>query len=274
MEAWLRRKSLEPAALLALALVLGAAPASAQPAAPAELLRRYDAPEASQGVAVDAAALYAVGNSEIGRYDKATGRRTGGWSGDPKRFPHLNSCVAVGDELVCASSNYPATPMLSTVEVFDRPRLTHERSIPLGRQGGSLTWLVRRGGAWWACFANYDGKGGEPGRDHRATILVRFDDHWRRLQAWRFPPSVLERFAPKSSSGGGWGARGLIYVTGHDAAEIYVLRIPREGDVLEHVATIAAPIEGQAIAIDPKDPRLLYGISRASRQIVAMRLPR
>lgn len=272
MEAWLRRTSL---ALVVVALVtVGGTSAKAQPAASAELVRLYDAPEASQGVAVDARSLYAIGNSELGRYDKASGRRTGGWAGDPKLFPHLNSCVAEGEELVCASSNYPATPMLSTVEVFDRARLEHKRSIPLGRQGGSLTWLVRHGGAWWACFANYDGKGGEPGRDHRQTMLVKFDDRWRRLQTWRFPSSVLERLAPKSSSGGVWDGQGLLYVTGHDAAELYVLRLPRRGDVLEHVATIAAPIAGQAIALDPKDPRLIYGIRRADRQVVAMRLPR
>lgn len=272
MEARLRRKSLR---LLALALAaLGSGPAKAQPAAAAaELVRLYDAPEASQGVAVDATALYAIGNSEIGRYDKESGRRTGGWSGDPQLFPHLNSCAAIGEELVCASSNYPATPMLSTVEVFARASLEHRRSIPLGEQGGSLTWLVRRDGAWWACFANYDGKGGEPGRDHRATLLVKFDDQWRRLRTWRFPPSVLERLAPKSASGGVWGDEGLLYVTGHDAAELYVLRLPRKGAVLEHAATIAAPIEGQAIGLDPQDPRLLYGIRRASRQVIAVRLP-
>jgi hypothetical protein len=255
-------------------LALAAVPALAQPAPAAELLRVYDAPEAEQGVAADARSIYAIGNSEIGRYDKKTGARTGGWTGDPQRFPHLNSCAVIGRELVCASSNYPATPMRSTVEVFDLKRLVHKRSIPLGEQGGSLTWATRHGGAWWACFANYDGKGGEPGRDHTATFLARFDDQWRRQKAWRFPDAVLKRFAPKSASGGVWGADGLLYVTGHDAAEIYVLRVPEGGEVLVHVATLAAPIEGQAISFDPKDPRRLYGINRARRQVVAMRLPR
>ena len=163
--------------------------------------------------------------------------------------------------------------MSSTVEIFDRARLAHRRSIPLGHQGGSLTWLTRRQGAWWAGFANYDGRGGERGRDHTATALVKFDDNWKRLGSWRFPPVVLARFAPSSASGGAWGADGLLYVTGHDAPEVYVLRAPAHGEVLEHVATIAAPIEGQAIAFDPTTPRLLFGISRRSRQIVAMRAP-
>ena len=129
-----------------------------------------------------------------------------------------------------AAPSDPATPMLSTVEVFDRRSLSHLRSIALGRQGGSLTWLTRRDGAWWACLANYDGKGGEPGRDHRATLLVKFDDDWRRFHVWRFPPTVLARLAPKSASGGVWGEGGLLYVTGHDAPEIYVLRAPPDGD--------------------------------------------
>jgi hypothetical protein len=52
------------------------------------------------------------------------------------------------------------------------------------------------------------------------------------------------------------------------------LRVPEGGEVLEHVATLAAPIAGQAVGLDPKDPRRLYGINRARRQVVAMRLPK
>ncbi len=256
--------------LVAVLAVIGT-PVLAQPALQAETLRRYPAPEAGQGVAVDARSIYAVGNNKIGRYDKKSGKQTGAWSGDPKVFPHLNSCVAMGAELVCASSNYPATPMTSTVEVFDRAKLTHLRSIPLGHQVGSLTWAVRKGDAWWAGFANYDGKGGEPGRDHTASAVVKFDLAWKPLAQWSFPKSVLDRFAPHSTSGGVWGDDGLLYVTGHDAAEVYVLRVPPAGGVMEEVATIAVPVEGQAIALDAR--RTLYGISRKNREVVAMKLP-
>lgn len=250
-----------------------AGPALSQPTLKAELVRRYDAPEANQGVAVDEASLYAIGNSRIGRYDRRTGKKTGAWSGDPKVYPHLNSCAVLGAELICASSNYPATPMISTVEVFDRGKLTHLRSIPLGHQAGSLTWMLRHDGAWWGGFANYDGHGGEPGRDHTATALVKFDDAWKAQGQWSFPASVLARFAPRSASGGAWGDDGLLYVSGHDLAEIYVLRLPTAGSVLEHLATVASPIEGQAIALDPGDHRLIFGISRQLRQVVAARLP-
>lgn len=269
---WLRQ-SLQVCGIALAALSLFAGSGRADPLLSAEVVRRYEAPEANQGVAADDRALYAVGTSEIGRYDRTSGRRTGGWLGDPKQFPHLNSCAAIGRELVCAASNYPATPMRSTVEIFDLASLAHKRSIRLGRQKGSLTWVVRKDRAWWACFANYDGKGGEPGRDHRATIVVKFDRAWRRVGVWRFPPAVLARLAPRSASGGVLDAQGLLYVTGHDAPEVYVLRAPPDGDELEHLVTVAAPIEGQAIALDPADPRRLYGISRSNRQVVEMRLP-
>lgn len=249
----------------------GAAEAPASPSA-AEL-RRYPAPEAKQGVAVDARFIYVVDDSQIGKYDKASGRKVAEWTGDPERFPHLNSCEIIGAELVCASSNYPQTPMSSSVEIFDPRRMVHLRSIALGPQPGSLTWVDRKDGAWWAGFANYDGRGGEPGRDHRATVLVRFDAAWRRTGMWSFPKTVLDRFAPSSSSGGGWSDDGLLYVTGHTRPELYVLRLPAAGSTLEHVATVAVPVEGQAIAWDRCRPRVLFGIVRSRREVVAMRIP-
>lgn len=241
--------------------------------AAAQTLSHLPAPEANQGVAADGTYVYAVGNSEIGKYDRATGQKVAEWKGDPATFPHLNSCAVIARELVCASSNYPATPMSSTVEVFDPELMVHRRSIPMGKQPGSLTWVDRKDGAWWAGFANYDAKGGEPGRDHRFTTVLRFDDRWRVTGAWMFPPSVLERFKPKSSSGGVWGADGRLYVTGHDRPEVYVLAIPRRGNELTHVATIPIEAQGQAIAIDPSRPGVLYGISREKREVLEMQLP-
>ena len=241
--------------------------------APAEVLSRLPAPEANQGVAVDAAFVYAVGNSEIAKYDRATGQKVAGWAGDPATFPHLNSCAVIEADLVCASSNYPATPMKGSVEIFDPEAMTHRRSVDLPIQPGSLTWIDRRDGSWWAAFANYDGKGGEPGRDHRFTTLLRLDDRWRVTGVYTFPPTVLARFEPRSSSGGAWGADRRLYVTGHDLPEVYVLALPRIGSVLTHVATIPVAVEGQAIAFDRSAPDVLFGISRARREVVGMRLP-
>ncbi len=243
------------------------------PVLKAELVTRWKAPGATQGVAVDARHFYAVANSRIAKYDKETGRKVAEWSGDRSRFPHINSCEVIGRELVCASSNFPGLPMTSSVEVFDPVRMIHLRTLSLGQQIGSLTWIDRRDGVWWAAFANYDDKGGEPNRGHAYTQLVQLDDQGRRLQGWSFPVSVLGRFKPMSSSGGSFGPDGRLYVTGHDHPELYVLELPKGGSTLDHVATIEAPIEGQAIAFDKSRPGVLYGISRPNREVVVMRLP-
>jgi hypothetical protein len=248
--------------------------AAALALAPAKEVARLAAPEADQGVAVDAHSIYAIDNSQIARYHRKSGAKVVEFKGDPHDFPHLNSCAVMGRELVCAASNYPATPMLSQVEVFDPTSLAHLRTIPLGHQFGSLTFVDRKDGSWWAGFANYDGHGGEPGRDHRFTTLVRFDDRWRPHESWTFPPEVLDRMAPRSASGGTFGAKGRLYVTGHDRPELYVLEVPKGGGVLKLVATIPVPIEGQAIAFDRSAKDVLFGISRARREVVGFKLPR
>lgn len=248
------------------------APAPA-PSRTAEVLRRYPASEARQGVAVDARHVYAVANSTIAKYDKKTGAKLAEWKGDPARYPHINSCAVIGKELVCASSNFPSVPHWSAVEFFDPATMTHLRTVALGQGRGSITWIDRKDGAWWAAFANYDGKGGEAPRDHRNTVLVRFDDEWRQTQSWSLPQSVLDRIKPMSSSGGGWGPDGKLYITGHDHPELYVLALPTQGGaVLDHLDTIGVATEGQAIDWDESDPGVLYGISRKVREMVAMQV--
>jgi len=247
--------------------------AAALALAPAQVVTRLAAPEADQGVAVDARSIYAVDNSTIARYDRKTGAKVAEFKGDPHLYPHMNSCAVIGRELVCAGSNFPGVPMTSQVEVFDPSTLKHLRTTPLGHQFGSLTWVDRRGGSWWAGFANYDGRGGEPGRDHTFTTLVRFDDQWKPHESWTFPPAVLERLAPMSASGGALGADGRLYATGHDRPELYVLDIPKGGGVLTLVATIEIPVKGQAIAFDRSAPGVLFGVNRATREVFGLRLP-
>ncbi len=238
----------------------------------AETMRRYDA-NASQGVAVSATDVYAVSNFALTRFDKATGEKKAEWVGERSRYPHINSCTLIEAQLVCASSNYPASPHVSTVEIFDPVDLHHVRSIALGLGTGSVTWVEKHDGSWWAMFANYDGRGGEAPRDHRHTTLVRFDDQWRRVEAWALPTSILDRIAPMSISGGGWGPDGRLYLSGHDLPELYVVAIPDGGGVLEHIATYGMEAEGQAIDWDESTPGMLYGITRSSREILAMRVP-
>lgn len=242
-------------------------------AQPAATVHSLDAVEARQGVASDGSHAYAIDNSRIGKYDLKTGRRIAAWEGDPALFPHMNACTLVDRKLLCAASNYPKVPMTSAIEIFDPAAMKHLSTISLGMGIGSLTWVSRRDGFWWAGFANYAGRGGEPGRDNHYTAIVKFDDQWRRVGGFTLPDAVLERMAPMSTSGGGWGDDRLLYVTGHDRPEVYALRLPKAGSVLELVATLPIPFEGQAIDWDPKEKRLLWGISRKDRKAIAVRIP-
>ena len=236
-------------------------------------LERFAAAEAHQGVVTDARHVYAIADHAIGKYDHRSHRRIAGWEGDPRLFVHMNSCSLLGRALVCTASNYPDVPMASSIEWFDATTLRHLRTRSLGPGRGSLTWLDWHDGSWWACFANYDGRGGEPGRDHSYTMLVRLDRHFAEQGSWLFPQDVLDLFSPRSSSGGAWGNDGLLYVTGHDRPELYALKLPEAGSRLEHVATIALPTDGQAIAWDRSGHRILWSISRASGEVVASRVP-
>lgn len=241
------------------------------PLAAAEVLR-MPAEEAKQGVVAGARHIYVISNSEIGKYDRASHRRVARWEGDPRLFRHMNSCRLLRREIVCAASNYPQVPQASSIEWFDAVRMKHVRSRSLGPGRGSLTWLDWHDGSWWACFANYEGRGGEPGRDYRLTTLVRYSVDFVEQEAWLFPEEVLERFAPYSSSGGVWSADGLLYVTGHDRAEMYALALPEAGSRLVLVSIIGLPTNGQAIAWDPRG-RLLWSIDREKREVVASEIP-
>lgn len=244
-----------------------AAVAPVLPAAP--VIQRLSTAEATQAAASDGRHVYAIGNHSIGKYDRVSRQRVALFDGDPALYPHMNSCAIERGELLCAASNYPDVPMASSVEVFDIATLRHRRTIALPPLPGSLTWLERHDGSWWATLANYDDKGGAPGRDHRSTLLVRLDKQFRPVASWLFPATVLDRFAPRSCSGGSWGDDGLLYVTGHDRPELYVLQLPTAGTTLMHVATIPLATGGQAIGWDRGHKRVLWTIDRVTREAVA-----
>lgn len=237
-------------------------------------VRRWRPRGANQGVAVDRDHFYGIGNFIVGKYDKRTGERVGEWiglRGGP--IIHLNGGLVQDGLLVLSHSNFPQLPMASSVEYFDPATVRPVRSVSLGLRHGSLTWAERRDGEWWACFAHYNDQGFEPGRDQRWTHVARFDDRWQMLESWLFPPQVVATWGKSSCSGGGWGPDGLLYATGHDAKELYVMRLPRLGSVLEYVTTIDVPFEGQSWAWDPAEPRVVYGIIRRTREVVVARIP-
>jgi len=229
----------------------------------------FSAPEARQGIAVDAKYLYAVDNAAIGKYDKFTGNLVARWeSSDEEPLIHLDSGVVVDGTLYCAHSNYPGRPMTSSIEMWDAETLTHVGNHSFGIDTGSCTWVDRHAGHWWCVFAHYETKGGYEDKDNCWTSLVEYDDKWRRLQAWVFPSEVLERFGDYSNSGGSWGPDGLLYCTGHDLPELYALQLPKAGSVLKLVEIVPFGNEGQGIAFDRSTPGDIYGIIKKERRVV------
>jgi hypothetical protein len=238
----------------------------------ARAVRRFHAAEANQAVAVDTNFFYAIDDAEIGKYDKRSGERVLGWKDTTGRHMHLNSGIVLDGELYCANSNYPETPMVSSLEVFETDRLTHTRSVPLPQRIGSATWVDRTDDAWWVTFANYAGKGGEPGKGPETTMLVRFDRQWQQRESWTFPQAVVSRWGVMSSSGGTWIPGKGLYTTGHDARELYVLALPASGHELTLKAIVPFESAGQGIAVDRGD-QLLYSIQRKTREVIVSTLP-
>lgn len=228
---------------LCLPALLAAAP---PPRWRCEELRRHQAPEANQAVAVDESHFYAIGNHAIAKYDKKSGKRLAGWECERgKPLIHLNSGVVRSGALYCAHSTYPVVPMVSSIEIWDAKTLRHTGTHSFGIYTGSATWVDFRGDEPYVTFAHYRNRAAEPNRDPRWTSLVQFDSRWRRVQGWVYPPEVIAKLGDYSISGGVFTPRDRIFCTGHDNPEIYVLSFPHGGSTLILEDTFAVPNAGR-----------------------------
>lgn len=238
-----------------------------------EEIRRLPAAEARQGVAVDDSHLYVIDNRSIGKYRLDTGERVARWEG-PKGGPltHLNAGIVREGKLYCAHSNFPSVPTVSSVEIWDASTLKHVGSHSFGHFVGSLTWVDFKDGFWYACFAQYAKAGAEPGKDPSFTEVIKFDEQWRRLEGWVFPAALVARFGGNSSSGGGFGPQGQLFITGHDAKEMYLIDFPESGSELIWRGTLPSTFPGQAFAWRHSGQGQLFAIDRGKREVVAGRV--
>lgn len=232
------------------------------------LVGKYAAEEAIQGVAVDGRYFYVINNTAIGKYERGSGKKVAAFvAGSRTPMIHMDGGMAYKGKLYCSHSNFPETPMLSSVEMYDAESLRHAGSHSFGMDAGSMVWIDWHDDSWWVCFGHYNGKGGEPGKPNTMTTLVPFDKDFRKRGAYSFPPAlVTERWDGMTASGGVWGPGNLLYVTTHHAPEFYVFRLPDAGSVLELVRIVASPCEGQGLAIDPASRRL-FQIQRKERAV-------
>lgn len=231
-------------------------------------VRAFPAPEAHQGVAVDQTHFYPITNTAVAKYDKQTGKLVKRWdSTEQVTLKHLNSGVVVDGKLYAAHSTWPSKPPKNSLEIWDTTTMTHVGQRMFAEDQLALTWADRHDDAWWVVFAAYG-----TAESVAKTKFIKYDTDWKPLAEWRFPREVIDRFVPYSSSGGSIGPDGLIYATGHDRSEVYVLQIPDEGDTLKLVRTLPLAVFGQAIAWDRSEPGTLFGIRRKNKEVVVSRL--
>jgi hypothetical protein len=259
--------------------VAHAAPAADPPVLSATLARSYPTFDAHQAVAVDQKYFYVVDNRSITKHDRATGKPLLQFvSPDDGPIIHMDSAAVVDGKLYTAHSNYDESPMESSIEVYDTKTLRHIRTYSFGIYRGSLTWIDRHDGAWWAGFANYDevpdGQTQPYGQTYN-TQIVKMDDDFQVVASWNIPKKILDRFKPMSNSGGSWGPDGRLWLTGHDLGEAYVMELPAAGSELEWVATVTLPgVEGQGIAWDRSGAKpTLWAIKRSTSQALSFDVP-
>lgn len=234
----------------------------------------FTTPEARQGVAVDANYFYTINSTGIGKYSRKTGDPVLTWKDTTGKIIHLDGGVVIKDRLYCAHSNFPGIPMTSSIEIFSTKDLRHVGSHSFGIRYGSCTWADFFDNSWWVCFANYDQFRKDISKGTESTVMVRFDRNWNEKESWTFPQNIISEVKPMSVSGGSWGLDGDLYVTGHDSAEVYILKLPQSGPVLEYVKSVKIDSRGQGIAWDRSKKNMLFGIIRKDNSVVASELVR
>ncbi len=253
--------------LLNTALILFLAPLNAQEF---KVAKTYKVQQAKQGVAVDKDYFYVVNNSNIVKYAKEDGGQIKFWEDTSGAIKHLNSGVIIKGKLYCANSNYPESPMASSLEIFDPETLMHINNVSLGIYIGSATWIDFYNGHWYVAFAHYTGRGATEGKANSWTQLVKFNKNWQRVEGWVFPKALIEKFGTRSNSGGFIAKTGAIYATGHDNKELYKLNFPKIGHTLIWEKTYSIPYEGQGIALDAFNEKslTLFGIIKKDNKVI------
>ena len=215
----------------------------------------FTAPQAHQAAAADRKFVYAITNKVVAKYSRKTREQRAVSVGDAH---HLNSGYIHRGSLLCAHSNYPQIPEQSQIKVLDPKSMQLTTFHDFGDYGGSLTWVVRVGNSWLCNFAKYDKNNGD-------TFLAEFDRNWTETRRWTYPQEMIAQLGKYSLSGGLFHQQRLL-VTGHDAQEIYYLRIPQTGTVLKYESRTRVPFTGQGFAVDPLGG--LVGISRAEHRVI------
>lgn len=233
-----------------------------------KIIKRFDVQEAKQGIAVDDRYFYVINNSSISKHLKENGTMIAQWKDADDILHHLNSGIIIEGKLYCTNSNYPESPMASSIEVFDPDSMKHIGNHSFGIAYGSATWIDWYDDHWYVAFAHYTGRGSTESKNNSWSRIVKFDQDWRFIESWIFPKELIQHFGTRSNSGGVI-INGTLLCTGHDEPEIYVLQFPKKGYTLEWVETYPVGSFGQGIAAEKKSEKIwIYGIVRDKNKVI------
>jgi hypothetical protein len=113
-------------------------------------VRKILAPDAIQGVAVDANYFYSINDYSITKHNKTTGKALLQWyGGEYGPIIHLDGGVVIDGILYAPHSNYAAVPITSSVEMWDTDTMEHIGSHSFGIYRGSLTWIDQDANGTW-----------------------------------------------------------------------------------------------------------------------------
>lgn len=219
-------------------------------------MRRFATTHATQGAAADDEFVYGISNEAVAKFDRKTGELVRLSEGEAV---HLNAGAFIDGKLILAHSNYPRQPETSQVISLDPAEMKLAVVKDFGESDGSLVWILRHEGHWWANFAFY-------GDEYAKSYLARFDDQWNEAQRWTYPQELLDELGASSLSGGIW-RDGELLATGHDDKVLFRLQAPPEGKTLKLLGSAKIAFTGQGFADDPVTGGLI-GIDRAKRQII------
>lgn len=232
-------------------------------------LSRFSASNATQAVAVDSLYFYAISNSRIVKHKKLDGSVVKEYKGP---FKHLNGGIIIDGKLLCANSNFPETPMASSLEIFDPETLEHIGYHSFGIFVGSFTWIDRWQGDWYLMFVHYENYAQERDKGVAYSALIQMDTAFRQKGGWILPKQLVERLRPESISGGSFTEDGKLYLSPHHWEEVYVCQIPKMGYEIELLKTIPVPFQGQGLAWDRYQPGVLWGMRRDTKEVISVRI--
>lgn len=232
-------------------------------------LKRFSALNATQAVAVDSQYFYTISNAKIVKRNKMNGDSIASWSGP---LQHLNSGIVIGGKLYCANTNYPETPMASSLEIYDPVSMKHIASKSFGIFAGSFTWIDRLEDRWYAMFVHYENRAQDLGRTVAYTQFIEFDNEWRRTGGWILPKDLVKHLNPMAVSGGTFMEQGKMLLSPHHFEELYLFDFPKMGYELEWLGTIDVPFQGQGLAIDPYEAQVYWGIHRKNKEVIKIRI--